>query len=371
MTVGQDLDAKLADLAQQVQTLRGDVDVHSSALQTAASARQALRDDVDELRALLEVRETPPTPPEPPAPTEVLVDDFDSEQAALDAVTDGRLLVFPARDYHLNAPLVFRSGNRVHSDGKFFQHAEAPILHFRTIEDVKVSGFILHHLDQNHPGGPNPILVEGSHDLEFLQTTIERADSWGFFITHDGVNQSFNILIDGYTNRNREYESRNIDDGLDIVGHDITVRHADIATNDDAISFKTLGGLGDTYNILIEDSVIRSRDGGITWGTEFGTRNLRDITVRRVHFDNVGRPIWFKLYENQYKGQVINTLIEDCTSVSTGNTGRLIDAWYPSTVSSRDRVDALIRNFSHTGGFKWQKALIVDQPRLRLENVTA
>lgn len=86
---------------------------------------------------------------------------------------------------------------------------------------------------------------------------------------------SHHVTVDGVTIRNNEGGKGPSTDGIDIdSSHDITVAHADIDVNDDALCLKA-GRDSDglrvnrpSYNIVLRDSIIRSGAAAVTIGSE-------------------------------------------------------------------------------------------------------
>lgn len=287
-------------------------------------------------------------------------DDTAAIQAAINGATG--TLVFPAGEYRLTNKLQAKTGlNLVFEEGsRLIQYGNAAILDFSGVTDVTITGPVLHHTGSVSPGGPSVIHSDGTMArVSFYDVTIERCDGWCFRLRGD------DLLLDGYVNTNRTYQTSNVDDGLTVAGKRITVRNFDIATNDDAISVKVFTG-GETQNVLIENGTIRSRDGGLTFGSEI-RGPLHDVTVRGVHFDDVKVPLYFKMLEATSSGHVTNVLIENITS--EGNAlWRLL---HFHTVGGRENTahDNTIRNAHHTGDVLHQCILVQNQPGNTLEDV--
>lgn len=125
---------------------------------------------------------------------------------------------------------------------------------------------------------PRLIQVFDSSDVTLDGPTLTRSGFWTVHICY-----SHHVLVDHLTIRNNQGGRGPSTDGIDIdSSHDITVQHADIDVNDDALCLKAgrdADGLRvnrPTENVVIRDSIIRTGAAAITFGSETsgGFRNI-------------------------------------------------------------------------------------------------
>ena len=126
---------------------------------------------------------------------------------------------------------------------------------------------------------PRLILFQNSSNIHLGGgITLKRSGFWTVQILY-----SHEITLDGVIIRNNEGGKGPSTDGIDIdSSHDVTVAHADIDVNDDALCLKS-GRDSDglrvnrpTYNIVLRDSIIRHGAAAVTIGSETsgGFRNI-------------------------------------------------------------------------------------------------
>ena len=118
---------------------------------------------------------------------------------------------------------------------------------------------------------PRLILFQNSSDIHLGGgILLKRSGFWTVQVLY-----SHDVFIDGVIIRNNEGGKGPTTDGIDIdSSHDITVAHADIDVNDDALCLKA-GRDSDglrvnrpTENIVLRDSIIRHGAAAVTIGTE-------------------------------------------------------------------------------------------------------
>ena len=180
-----------------------------------------------------------------------------------------------------------------------------------------------------------------------------------------------NVKISGVSINNSIFCGGN--DGMDIVAcRDVTIKHCDISTSDDAIVIKaTFFNTSSrkpraSYNIYVEDCIVASCTSGLKIGTETEAdisnvtfkdskvynpsggpgpeagiaiemvdgHNLSDVTVQNIQLQNVRGPVFVKLgnrnknADPSANGTLKNVLIENISGTSKWNN------WYiPSSVS--------------------------------------
>ena len=260
-----------------------------------------------------------PTPPTPSAGTSVkdfgatgdgVADDTAELRAALQS---GDPLVFPAGDYRITGELLVGSGARLTFEpgARIVHEGLSQVIRLVRSTDVEIDGLTVYVSNSHHPGGPNPIRLEGASFVTLRNITLERTHSWGLYILSSGGQPSHDILIDGFVNTNRltSGDNRNIDDGADLIGYNITLRNFFITTFDDGVSIKTLGGTA-THDILLENGVIRSRDACLTIGSIIA-RPVERVTVRNVRFEGCGEAIFIKTDRMGPSGRIDDVLFED------------------------------------------------------------
>jgi polygalacturonase len=131
---------------------------------------------------------------------------------------------------------------------------------------------------------PRLVLLQNSSNVHLGGgITLKRSGFWTIQVLY-----SHNITIDGVTIRNNEGGKGPSTDGIDIdSSHDITVAHADIDVNDDALCLKS-GRDSDglrvnrpTENIVLRDSIIRHGAAAVTIGSETsgGFRNIEAYNI--------------------------------------------------------------------------------------------
>lgn len=269
--------------------------------------------------------EPPEPPPEPPPTTnDRFLSEFNSIQEGVNLIGVGETLVIDS-DQHITQPVIWTKPNRhlrLDNGARIYQDGETS--HGFVFHDVdggvSVQNLDLYMESYVHPGGPNPIRVEGCHGMTFLNTWLERTHSWGFVITHRNGKPSHDVTLDGFINRNRLHDNQNIDDGLDLAGYNHTVRNFDINTNDDGISIKNLGV--ETHHITLENGIIRSRDAGLTFGSHI-TKPMHDILVKNLTFIDCGIPIFVKMYQSYELNELWN--VEFVNITQEGESDRFID----------------------------------------------
>ena len=129
-------------------------------------------------------------------------------------------------------------------------------------------------------------IYESSH-VKLTGLTLRRSGFWTVHLCY-----SEDLTLDGLTIRNNEDGHGPSTDGIDIdSSRKVTITHADIAVNDDALCFKA-GRDSDglrvnrpTEEIVIRDSVVRAGAAGVTFGSETsgGFRNI-DVSGITVLF---------------------------------------------------------------------------------------
>lgn len=246
-------------------------------------------------------------------------DDSAAIRAAIYACWPGDTLVFPGGTYRVTTQvrpadgltLDFQSGAKIVQDGH--EH----LVFFDHVSDVTTKNMRLRHNGNNRTA--NPLRIDGCSNMTFLNTVIERTDAWSCYV----LGGSKGITFDGYTVLTAQEKSTNVDDGIDFAEcSNVVLRNFDIRTNDDAISFKSWGS--GTSNVTVENGTIRSRDAGITFGTELEV-GLSNITIRNVNFVDSGVPFYFKGYDERYSGAISNISIRNITVNDTaGRTQRVV-----------------------------------------------
>ncbi len=294
--------------------------------------------------------------------------DANAINAALSQVPVGGRVFFPSGTYRLSNSLLPKSNREIEFDSGAklrFVSDQAHGIMFNNVTNIKTYGMRMRHeatIRNNYN-----IRVVGSSYIDLFDTLIERNDSVA--VT---VDESHHILVDGYTNLNALVSNRNIDDAIDIRNsHDVTVRNFDLNTNDDSISPKTLASVGpsETYNILIEDGVIRSRDSGIAFGSEHH-RNMHDIHVRNVRFENCGVPLYFKGYNSGYQGECYNITVENVTAEdAVGRCQRAI--FFHNTIERAGKMhDISIDGFSFRGPLQFEFANLMRARNIQMRNIS-
>ena len=257
---------------------------------------------------------TPTTTSQPAGSNTVLATDYASLSEALGVLEEGQTLVVPAGEYRVKGPvyppgntaLRFESGSLV----RFLGSDDGFVLD--GVSNVTIEGMRSYH-ESTTTTGRNIRTIDASN-ITLIDIHIERSGSIGI-----SIDESHDILIDGYVNRDEAVHPGNVDDALNIRNsHSVRVRNFDLWVADDAISLKTMGNLsGQTYNVTIENGVIRSRDAGITFGSEIDER-IHDVTIRNVEFIDSGNPIYFKRYDESYPGRVENIRIDNISASGSG-----------------------------------------------------
>jgi polygalacturonase len=132
---------------------------------------------------------------------------------------------------------------------------------------------------------PRLVQVFDSSDVKVGGGLLMRRS--GFWTLH--VCYSSDVLVDGVVIRNNEDGHGPSTDGIDIDSSKrVTVAHADIAVNDDALVMKAgrdsdgLRVARPTEDVVVRDSIVREGAAGFTFGSETsgGFRNIEAYNIR-------------------------------------------------------------------------------------------
>jgi polygalacturonase len=252
--------------------------------------------------------------PQPASGNTIVATDYESLSKALAALQEGQTLVVPAGEYPVRGPVYLKSDTEIQFESgslvRFLGSDDGFV--FDSVSNVTVEGMRSYHESTTKTG--RNIRTMDASNITLIDTVIERSGSIGMSIDY-----SHDILIDGYVNTDEAVHPGNVDDALNIRNsHSVRVRNFDLWTSDDAISLKTMGSFnGETYNITIENGVIRSEDSGIAFGSEIA-EPIYDVTIRNVEFTNSGNPIYFKRYDESYQSSIENIRIENVWAHGAG-----------------------------------------------------
>lgn len=244
---------------------------------------------------------------------------------------------------------------------KLVQAGTAHLMFFENVEDITTINMRLRHNSKQTTA--NPLRISNSHHMLLKDTVIERTDAWSCYV----LGGSHHIVFDGYVNLTAENKNTNIDDGIDFAEcHDIELMNFDIRTNDDGISFKSW--LTGTHSIYVHDGVIRSRDCGISFGTEISAP-MYGISIENVQFLNTGIPIFIKLYEEQYQAMITNVIIKNIVCEDKiGNGQRAIFSRKYDTTPRL--LNFVIEDFDWVGPLEWDFIHVMRTEGLTIRNAT-
>jgi len=132
---------------------------------------------------------------------------------------------------------------------------------------------------------PRLVQVFDAHDVKIGGGLLLRRS--GFWTLH--VCYSSDVAVDGIVIRNNEDGHGPSTDGIDVdSSRKITIAHADIAVNDDALVMKAgrdadgLRVARPTEDVVVRDTIVREGAAGFTFGSETsgGFRNIEAYNIR-------------------------------------------------------------------------------------------
>ncbi|MBW8748275.1 MAG: glycoside hydrolase family 28 protein [Acidobacteria bacterium] len=179
---------------------------------------------------------------------------------------------------------------------------------------------------------PRLIVIYDSHDVKLGGgLLLKRPGFWTVQVVY-----SHDVLVDGVIVRANEGGHGPSTDGVDIdSSRKVTVAHADIENNDDAICLKAgrdADGLRvnrPTEDIIIRDSLIRVGAAGVTFGSET-SGGFRNIEIYNLHtLKGVPSGILFKSARTR-GGFGENIRIHDLVMEDTPTVLRMTMNWNPN-----------------------------------------
>ena len=164
---------------------------------------------------------------------------------------------------------------------------------------------------------PELVRFNRSKNLIFHDFTLTNSPRWVFHLKG-----SENILIDGITVLGDPRMPNN--DGIDIdSSRNVTIRNTHVSVADDGICLKSSHGYGVIENLLVEDTVIRSKSSAIKVGSNVD-ENMKNAYFRNIRIYDSNRGLGIQQVGYKGAGDVYDFTYENIDI----ETGYKADRWW-------------------------------------------